>query len=413
MRNCFTLLASIASLLQIFAPAIADERPTRRVAMVRLLQGEEVQLPGDYVARLDGDKLKLSLKSIAVDSGDQSREMLVSLIQEDGSTRESLANQNGEVVFENVKEGLAALVVATGQTAYLALPLFAEPAPADNNEDLTSPFEVPLASVDASTIRQQVDVSGTAQSQTGKPTLLTNYKKVAVNRFQVRLRADGSLIGRVLIPEVGFERSAGEVDLAFYQQGTLVGVTRSAADGSFAIGGLQTGIHSVVASGPPGHAAFSFDVVSAPAGVAKVVRPHWLNGLLVSVQVEIVPADELTVLLIPPRMMPEVRRIVREVYPINDDTGAVLPPVDAAAAAGASMSSYAGGGYAAYGGGFAGGFGGGFGGGGGGFGGGGGLGGIGGLGGLLGIAGLAVGVAALSNENEDQNNLPPATVVTR
>ncbi len=411
MRNYSTLITGLACFLFVAAlPYAYSEESTkaagRRVTMVRLMQGEEIQLPGDFVAKLDGNKLKLALKSFAVDSRDQSREMLVSLIEDDGTTRELPANENGEVIFENVKEGLAALVVATGQAAYLALPLFAESAPA--GENLESPFEVSLATIDATTIRKQVHESGNAKEQTGKPTLLTDYKRVAVNRFQVRLKNDGALLGHVLIPEVGFERSAGEVDLAFYQKGTLVGVTRSAADGSFAIGGLIPGIHSVVASGPPGHAAFSFEVMAAEGGVAKKnTRPHWLQGLLVSVQVDTVPADELAVLLIPPRMIPAVQRIVdRAYYPPTDQDAGAVPVVGGVAAAGAPAASYAAGGYAGYaGGGFAGG---GFGGGGGG-----GLGGIGGLGGLLGIAGLAVGVAALSNENEDQNNLPPATIVTR
>ncbi|MCA9182846.1 MAG: hypothetical protein KDA51_15400, partial [Planctomycetales bacterium] len=321
---------------------------------------------------------------------------------------------NGELVFDNVKEGLASIVVASGQTAYAAMALYAIPSVPNNN---SAAFEVPVASVAVDEIRNGVEsaghglTQGTAMEQ-GAAISLSDYVTAPANRFQVQLQSDGTLKGQVIVPQVGYERMVGAVDLTFFHEGRLVGKTRSSESGAFSVAGLQPAVHSVFAVGAAGHTAFAFEVLPAPDNELPLAQR--LSGKSHFVAANMVlagPSDSLFVFIIPPRMMDQVREAVRPAYPVTQSSASGLAggplgaPIGGLPGAGTpggpgATSSFGG---SMGGGGMGGGFGGG---GGGGFGGG-----IGGLGGLLGIAGLAVGVTAISN-NDDGFTVPPITPVS-
>jgi hypothetical protein len=331
--------------------------------------------------------------------------LLVSLIQDDGTSVEMRPDANGEMTFENVKEGLASLVVGSGKAAYAAMALYAVPGIAGSP---AKAYEVPVATVDEREVRDAVEMAGTAPAGPAA-TKLTDYAAGAVNRFKVYLQPDGILMGQVIVPETSFERLAASVDLSFFRSGSLVGKTTSSADGSFAIAGLQPGIHSVFASGPPGHAAFAFEVLPPKADELPFSENSAENGtrFVATANLQLPGADELIVLLIPPRLMPGVRDVVLSRYPFSASSASGLAgPVPAGGPiGGAPMGGFPGvGGLpgGSYGGGGGGGF----------SGGGGGGGGLGGIGGLLGIAGLAVGVAALADD-EDGFNVNVATPISQ
>ncbi len=271
MRNRNTWVLVLALTLNCVAGGLssalrAQSKSSSMVQIPVLLQGEEIRLPEDFVARLDGDKLKVALKTMGLTQDYPDRELLVTLIQDNGSKTELRPDANGELVFNNVKEGLASIVVASGQTAYAALALYAIPSVPNNP---AAAFEVPVASVDADEIRSGVESAGQGSKEAGDdPTQgaarnMSDYAAAPKNRFQVHLQSDGTLKGQVIVPQVGYERLVGPVDLTFFHEGRLVGKTRSADSGAFSVVGLQPAIHSVFAVGAAGHTAFAFEVLPA------------------------------------------------------------------------------------------------------------------------------------------------------
>ena len=400
-KSVFTVALVLLGLS--YSTGYSQQAEKRREAVVHvLLQGKEIKLPEDFVARLDGNRLKVALKSFGLAERHPNRDLLVSLIQDDGTSTQMQPDENGEMIFDNVQEGLISLVAASGQAAYAAMALYA--VPAINNQPAAA-YEVPVATVDEREVGAGVDTAGTATPGSAA-TKLADYAPSVANRFRVHLQPDGVLLGQVIVPEAGFERTPGAVSLSFFRNGFLEGKTTSAENGSFAIAGLQPGLHSVFASGPPGHASFAFEILPPKANDLPLsgVRLKGLERFVATRNAQAAGADELVVLIIPPRMMAACREAVISKYPVNTSASGVTPvgePLPPATLGGAPLSGMPGVG-GLPGGGFTGGFsGGGFGGGGfggGGFGGGGG--GLGGIGGLLGVAGLAVGVAALADDDD-------------
>ncbi len=394
------ILPAIAFSQQLSVEADGHRSPA---SVYVLLQGKEIKLPEDFVARLDGSKLKVSLKSLGLAGQNRDRDMLVSLIQEDGSQTALSPDANGEMTFENVKQGLASIVVASKQSAYAAMAMYAVQG---TLQVPSRPFEIPVASVDASQISAAVEASGNATPGPDSKKL-SEFPSGIANRFRVYQRSTGALDGHVVIPEAGFENLAGGVNLAFFRDGVQIAKTTSAADGAFSVAGLKPGVHSVFASGPAGHSSFAFELV-APAASELPLSNSAPNSKsqFVAFQVALPPpADELIVLMIPPRMMPGVREVIRKSYPLPaGTTGAGQAAAVGGLPGAGGFSGGVGGlpGGSLQSGGFSGGGGGGFSGGGGG--------GFGGIGALLGVAGLATGVAALTND-DDGFNLPPATII--
>ncbi len=397
MRNIFvhfltiavsSICASCAFSQQLFVEA--GLKPAQANVYV-LLQGQEIKLPEDFVARLDGTKLKVSLKSLGLTAKNRDRDLLVSLIQDDGTKTDLSPDANGEMTFVNVKQGLASIVVASGQASYAAMAMYAVQGTANAP---AQPFEIPVASVDSGQISPEVEAAGTA-TPGADSRKLSEFPSGLANRFRVYLRYDGILDGHVIIPEAGFEKLAGGVKLSFFRDGSLIANTTSAADGAFSVVGLSPGVHSVFASGPPGHASFAFEVV-APESNELPISTVGMSAEARFVSVTAAPAppaDELIVLMIPPRLMPGVREAVRNSYGPAAGLGANGGVASTGGLSGAGGLS---GGGLSSGGGFGGGGGGGFGGGSG-------------LGALLGAAGLATGVAALSNNNSDGFNVNLST----
>jgi hypothetical protein len=308
------------------------------------------------------------------------------------------------------KEGWHALLGTGGQTAYfatLAYLMRLVPAPGDaapgaepTPEDVSAPkaelspgaiarapaLSIPVGTIIPQELPQLVGCAGTAPMG-GALRPLSEYSLESASNYRVALHPDGTFTGFVIVPEAGFEQVPGPVQLLFLRDGAVVARTVSSADGRFFVSGLTLGEHTVIASGPAGHAAFAFEVLPAAEELPPLSRSVEADIHLVSARARkempvgfqaAVPTD-LVVVLIPPTLMPGVREVVLNAY-------APAPPM-----AGAGF------GPAGFGPPMAGGFG-----GGGGFGSGvagGGMGGFGGLGALLGIGGLAAGIAAIASED--------------
>ncbi len=386
-RLCMFFVALLATAIS----SLRAQDITRPVFVLN--QGEEIQLPEDFVARLEGKSLKVALKSMGLAERNLDRELMVSLIQEDGTRVDMKPDSKGELTFNNVTEGLAALVVAGGPLSYAAIPFYAAPKAAEPEATASSKaFEVPVATVDTGLIRSGVESSGTAG--VGESTRPLNYFTPTVaNRFQVRLRPSGDMVGRVVVPEAGYDRVPGAFQIAFFRNGNLVQQVSTMVDGTFIVPGLTPGVHSLFATGPSGHAAFSFEVVSADAGeqIPAKLSAKTSNGVhYVSTNANALAAsDSLIILVVPPTLMPQLRDFVQQAYP--GAPGA--PGIGAPAAPGFGAPGMGGGAGGGMGGG-------GLGGGGAGIGGGG--------GGLIAAAAGAAAIAAAAG-NDDSFNPPLAS----
>jgi len=179
---------------------------------------------------------------------------------------------------------------------------------------------------------------------------------LGANMHAVNLNADGAITGRVSLIDgrTGQRVPTMDVIVNFVQFGRIVAQARPGQNGEFTVR-LRPGVYSVIVSGPGGFGAFSvlvqpFDPMAPPEATELL-----LDGTLV-----------------PPSDMEIVAGLA------NRNLGIFAPPFGPGGGGGA------------------------FGGGGGGFGGGGG-GSSSGLGGLLGLAGLGAGLAAIANNDDDDN----------
>ncbi|MCA9190515.1 MAG: carboxypeptidase regulatory-like domain-containing protein [Planctomycetales bacterium] len=370
---------------------------------VSLLQGEDIQLSEDFVARLDGEKLRVSLVRSGEVMESEAQEFLVTLIQPGKESIELQPNQQGIVEFDGVQEGLAAVVIAmesmldsTQSAFYAALPIFAASAATVP----VSTTSIPLADVNKEQFLRDFESSSEIPTSIEEILDFDPQSVAKYSRYRVRRRADGSITGRVVVLQRGYDAVPGVTRLAFFKNGNFLASTFSSPEGEFVAENMPVGICSVVATGPAGHAAYAFEIVENAAieAVQPALKLFQQQTRFVSTQnqdpVEIennpeIVADNLIVILIPPSLMPEVRRVVGDRFLIAPEV-----PADAGlAGAGAAPMTFP-----PMAPGMAGmGMGGGFGGAGGGFGGGG-------IGGALGLAGLAIGIAALENNNDGFNN---------
>lgn len=189
--------------------------------------------------------------------------------------------------------------------------------------------------------------------------------------------ADGELTGMVglIDPLNGRLIAVQDVIITFVETGHVVAQTRPDQQGRFVVEGLPAGVYAVIATGPPGFAAFSFwlsPVEAAPAAAAPKLPSdaNQVHQASLIRQADDVPPPDLLVPLVPAGDMDIVTALINRNFgaftPVGGGMG--LPPGFEGTGAG---------------------------------GGGGGGGGEGGLGALLGLGGLAAAVAALADEEVD------------
>ncbi|MEM7474063.1 MAG: hypothetical protein AAF483_03665 [Planctomycetota bacterium] len=363
-----------------------------------LTQGEQRQISDDLVALLENDTLEIALQDQGLVTSTEER-YVVSLIQPNGDRIDRRPDASGKLVFEGVKQGLAALVVTadslSGSAAsmYAAIPFYvsnAEPG------QTASTINLPLAKVNPDSLAQRIDendIDETDESEVLPELDFDVAPQVDLSRFRVQRMADGSVQGQILVPQTGYLALPGRTRITFQLDGQPVATTFADEAGNFVAENIPVGIISVVADGPAGHAANAVNIVEFE-GVDVLQRNSSKTSKdrtrFVSKQDQ--ASSSLLIVLIPPALMDEVREVRRDRLP---QTGSEPIAGVPAAPAPPGMGGFAGGGGSIGGGG--GGVGGGFGGGGGGIGGlGGGLGGLGALG--------AIGAAAALADDDDGFN---------
>ncbi len=353
-------------------------------------QSQDIELPEDFMVRVDGNKLQVALVSLgAIDTKMSTSSVLVRLLNSNGDEKEARANNQGIVEFEGVQPDELHALLVVDEKAHAAVPLMTVGVQTAAKRKTTAKnIRLPLMPSNPQEIMASINrgILPNSNSQGGELYAASDYSLQSVNPYSVRLQRDGTLLGKVVVADRDLAEMLRYAKLTFLQNNKVVARTDSnPKDGSFSVAGFAPGLYGVIAAGPAGYASFAFDVL-APA------RPALLGEGILGRPVSFVQADsneKLYVFLCPPKLVPKITDRCREAYgqPIADAAG--VQPVSGLTVgngAGLAAGGFGGGGFG--GGGFGGG---GFGGGGGGLGGGG-------LGGLLGIGGLiAVGVAAGTN----------------
>ena len=367
-------------------------------------QGQEIELPEDFMVRVDGNKMEVALVSMgAINPQVSKSSLLVRLLNSNGKEKEATTDLQGIATFEDVQSDELHALLVVDEKVHAAVPLLTVSTEnAVKRKIASKPVSLPLTPVNREEILGSL-ARGIVPSNEpgGKLYGAGEYKLQSVNPYSVRLRNDGNLPGKIVIADKELVENLRYASLTFLRDNQVVARTESnPGDGSFSVAGLKPGAYSVIAAGPAGYASYAFDVLpfekQAQVGQVKSGRP-----------VSFVQADsneKLFVFLCPPKLVPQIADRIWQAYGQSNVASNPAGPVpgstmagNGGAGVGASSSGFGGGGGGSFGGG-------GFGGGGfgsGGFGGGGSFGGRG-----LGIAGLAAAAAIVAaNDNNSSSRV--------
>lgn len=133
-------------------------------------------------------------------------------------------------------------------------------------------FTLPLVATAAVSANQWMNDNSPIELNNVDSEVITD-NGIGVDRVHtVALNATGAVEGR--IAEINTDGSQGISGLTVYflSSGKIAGQTKTAADGSFVVQGLQEGPYSFVATGQNGYAAYGVHVVGETAGTKNVME---------------------------------------------------------------------------------------------------------------------------------------------
>ncbi len=104
--------------------------PTVGLMVARMLQERDsgTEIPEDYVALVSNNNLRVRIPGYA-QLDDKPADAVATLVKADGTKIEAKPDADGNLNFENVGEGLASLLLATGGRNYGALAVYLLTAP--------------------------------------------------------------------------------------------------------------------------------------------------------------------------------------------------------------------------------------------------------------------------------------------
>ena len=365
-----------------------------------------VKVSSAAAAPLQQGSLALVLDTGKANIGAQ-KHLYVTLIQPNGIRKTVKARPNSVVNFTGVAEGFLSLVVTADiQPNSLASPYAAMGFVARELSSMgpsTTAVRLPVAMLDVRQLANDLAQFDSLQASTSEILEETHFATVGRSQLRVQRAPDGSLAGKIISPQRGYVEFPGRTKILLYRDRVVVAQTTSQDDGTFLVERAPLGDISLLAVGAGGHSAFRVNIADSNLSQTTLTSPRQRpNGefpklVALGDSSQLVArrwqASEMEVLLVPTAMNNEVQQLIEQSD--QEETPDEGPP------AGVDAPPLAPGG-----GGFAGG-----GGVGGGSGGGGGLGSLGDLAGLAGAAGLAVGVAALADD-DDGFNVNQATQIT-
>lgn len=288
--------------------------------MVRIIQDEPMRLPKDNTALFSAKSpdIQIELQYLA-DIGAPD-ETLLTLVTPDGQTQELASTGNGRFTLPNPISGLYA-IVARSATAIATIPFYARNFDEDEQGlgdfddefvDANDTIQVPVISNGRDSVDLLTEQYVSYRTPTSFPPLQYDFQVEVAHGYQVRLGADGSLPGQVIIGSDdprNVDRVAGN-NIFLLQDGVRIQNVVSDENGAFTFPNLTPGIYGVVATGPGGFTAFSFEALAANAFAEKEAEQLSKAGFVINNAME--PVDILPVVMIPPELVPYVLEILRE-----------------------------------------------------------------------------------------------------
>ncbi|MEZ6080833.1 MAG: hypothetical protein R3C56_35725 [Pirellulaceae bacterium] len=184
---------------------LAQSNSSRIVQIPVLLQGEEIKLPEDFVARLDGNQLKVALKTMGLTQKYPDRELLVTLIQDNGGKSE-LPRCKWRTRLQQCQRGAGIHCGRQRSNGICGHGSVCDPLGRQQRRRHSKSQLPPVA---INEIRNGVESAGHgptngAAMKQGAAMSLSDYVTAPANRFQVQLRSDGTLKGQVIVPQIGY-----------------------------------------------------------------------------------------------------------------------------------------------------------------------------------------------------------------
>jgi len=298
------------------------------------VQGNGIELPEDFLSRLDGKKLRVTLESLdTIYSKMSPANLLVHLLDSKGVEKTAISDQQGIAEFSDVQENELYTVVVSDGNAHGAISMMtvSEEKATEKNISSTS-IRLPLIGVNKEEILAAINSNIPPKKiVVGSLYGLDDYQLQNLNLHQVRLQSDGTLLGKVVFADRDLPEMLRYAKLTFIRNNEVVARADSNnKDGGFIVDGLSAGIYGIIAAGPAGYSAFAFNVLPS-TGEPGLPGANVLSKPVSFSQAE--PAKKLYVFLVPPAVLEQVTGQVRETYsrpsdePIVDNSLGTQPSV--------------------------------------------------------------------------------------
>ncbi len=396
------MLAVLSAVLVSSSVATAGETTQ---LVVKVLQDEAMRLPEDNTALFNARSpgIRLSVQYLA-DAGTPSETQLT-LVTPTGQEEDLIADADGNFSIPNPISGLYAVVARTATSAIASIPFYARQV--DVGDELVgqvaesdNTVQLPVIPEGRGVVEQLAEqyVSYTDPNEEEIDPVRYDFETDELHGYQVRLTGDDRVLGRVIIASES-ARNRGllaDNNLFLLRNGVRMQNVISDASGDFVFSDMTPGVYGLVAAGPAGYTAFSFEVLPSNAFTQNENEASEISAAGFVLNKTKAPTSVLPVVMIPPELVPKVLEIQRRGF---TDAATAFPadgistPLAGGGAAGGGPAGFGGGGFS----------GGGFGGGGGGFGG---------LGELLGLAGIGVALAASDVFDDDDDVFEPVPSVS-
>ncbi len=323
---CFgILLAPVNSALAVEAvKSLAD----RGLPVANVLQGEDIDLPQEFVARLDDGKLKVALDTLGIPSFvDSARaNLIVRLIGMDGTNVQARTNAEGVAEFAGVTPDILHAVVVNDQVAHAAIPVMPISAETADAESITSDtIKIPVLGTSREEILKNVAAYTSPNRSIESPFGRTfGVDRIGPIRgvYTVRMSVDGLVSGRIVVPDTGAESSLRFANITILQGNQVIAQTTSnTTDGVFSLVNMRPGSYGLIAAGPAGYAAYAFEVLPNAAPLTSIINGQRLIAANVV-------AEELIVFMVPPELADQVTETITQDYtlePISADPATPTP----------------------------------------------------------------------------------------
>lgn len=281
---------------------------------IRMRMALASDLRADRIARqaAGGDSSLVSVQSGSVDYP----EVRVTLIGPDLQKRKLQADGNGVLRLASLVPGLNVLV-ATGANTHAVKPIFVKMRTADEPQELGPDGDqsrvMSLVAATGDEILPVVESYAPSGPSDELGTLDEIAQNVVAdeqsNEHVVRLSGEGKLAGQIIsLMQAPAPQDLAQTNVVLFQRGLPIARGMTDDRGRFEFSGVAPDVYGIVAAGPAGYTAFSFEAVPSDGLARRRTSDGYQLVSLLQGETDVLP-----VVMVPPPMVPEV------VETINDD----------------------------------------------------------------------------------------------